>query len=253
MPASFGHGVVVLGPRDRYRTTPDERIAASSDRRSPAWPRSSLPKLRTITERAFESAQPGSDFPKAPDLGIFSFFESWGSLIMRFFRGGACLLLCLLAGCEMGVDSAPAPQAPAPTVSAEPASHPNVARGLLRFNDGFQQGLAEADRDNKPMLLFFTAKWCQYCHQMAAEAFTNPQVVGLSEKFVCVLVDADSQPEICRQFHVSAFPTVQFVSPQGFLLNRIEGKRPGHQVMMAMQSALQTAALRNQPKASTLR
>ncbi len=98
------------------------------------------------------------------------------------------------------------------------------------------------------MLLFFTAQWCQYCHQMAAEAFTNPQVVGLSEKFVCVLVDADSQPEICRQFHVSAFPTVQFVSPQGFLLNRIEGKRPGHQVMMAMQSALQTAALRSQPK-----
>ena len=164
----------------------------------------------------------------------------------------ACLLLSVLAGCEMGADPAPAPQASAPAGPSE-AAPPDVARGLLRFSESYQQGLSEAERENKPLLLFFTAEWCRYCHQMASEAFTNPQVVSLSEKFVCVLVDADSAPEVCRQFHVSAFPTVQFVSPQGLALNRIEGKRPGHQVMMAMQSALQTAALRNQPNASTLR
>jgi thiol:disulfide interchange protein len=174
--------------------------------------------------------------------------------MMKFAPLWVCLLLSVLAGCEMEAEPVPSPHGPAPAASTEPApARPTVARGLLQFSEGYQQALAEAERENKPLLLFFTAQWCHYCHQMAGEAFTNPQVVSLSEKFVCVLVDADNSPEVCREFHVSAFPTVQFVSPQGLVLNRIEGKRPGHQVMMAMQAALQTAALRNQPNGSTLR
>ena len=171
---------------------------------------------------------------------------------MKFAPVWACFLLSVLAGCDMGSEPAPLPQGSAPAASSEPA-RPTVARGLLHFSEGYQQALSEAERENKPLLLFFTAHWCHYCHQMAGEAFTNPQVVSLSEKFVCVLIDADSAPEVCREFHVSAFPTVQFVSPQGLALNRIEGKRPGHQVMMAMQAALQTVALRNQPNTATLR
>jgi thiol:disulfide interchange protein len=164
----------------------------------------------------------------------------------------ACLFLSVLAGCEVESQPAPPPPESAPAASSE-VVRPTVARGLLQFSASYQQAFSEAERENKPLLLFFTAEWCHYCHQMAGEAFTNPQVVSLSEKFVCVLIDADTSPDVCRAFHVSAFPTVQFVSPQGLVLNRIEGKRPGHQVMMAMQAALQTAALRNQPNATTLR
>jgi thiol:disulfide interchange protein len=171
---------------------------------------------------------------------------------MRFAQFWACLLLSVLAGCEMGTEPVPSPCASAPAGPSE-TTQPAVAQGLLHFSDSFEQGLAEAERENKPMLLFFTAHWCHYCEQMASEAFTNPQVVNLSEKFVCILVDADSAPEVCRRFHVSRFPTVQFVSPQGLVLNRIESKRPAHQVIMAMQAALQTAALRHQPNAAKLR
>ncbi len=96
------------------------------------------------------------------------------------------------------------------------------------------------------MLLFFTAGWCQYCRQMADEAFTHPQVVRLSEQFVCVLIDADAEPEVCRQFEVTGYPTIQFLSPRGVPLERVVGKKPGHQVMMAMQAALQHVA-RRQP------
>ena len=137
-------------------------------------------------------------------------------------------------------------------VPVQPA-RPTVAQGRLRFSQDVQQGLAEAGTTGKPLLLFFTAEWCHFCHQMAGEAFTDPQVVGLSERFVCVLINADNQPGICQQFHVSAYPTVQFISPQGILLNRIEGNRPGHQVMMAMQTALQTSALRTQQSAAAVR
>ena len=162
-----------------------------------------------------------------------------------------CLSLGLLAGCEAKTNHSAGNPAQATAGSQDDGSR--VARGQLRFVEGFGEGIAEAERTGKPMMLFFTAEWCHFCHQMAADAFMNPQVVGLSERFVCVLIDADGAPDVCRQFQVAAFPTIQFTSADGLPLNRIEGKRPGHQVMMAMQAALQTVARRNSSSLPTQR
>jgi len=164
------------------------------------------------------------------------------------------LLAAVLAGCGVGTQPAAAPDAAhsaasppvgeAPSEGAARSALPQVARGNLQFVDGYAQGLQRAQADHKPMLVFFTAEWCHFCHQMADEAFTSPQVVSLAQQFVCVLVDADAEPEVCRQFRVQAFPTVQFVSARGVPLNRVVGKKPGHQLMMAMQAALQSVARR---------
>ncbi len=137
------------------------------------------------------------------------------------------LLAALLAGCEVGTQPAAAPNVPVsqapqqagsvPSEGAVRAAVPQVARGDLQFVDGYALGLQRAQADHKPMLVFFTAEWCHFCHQMADEAFTSPQVVTLAQQFVCVLVDADREPEVCRQFRVQAFPTVQFVSARDTL------------------------------------
>jgi len=178
-------------------------------------------------------------------------FRKAGSPSMKFRY---LFLLCasLLAGCDAQTRPPAAPNVSAGAAGAQ-ASPPRAARGLLRFSDSYERGFAEARREGKPMLLFFTAEWCHYCHQMADEAFTNPQVVSLSEKFICVLVDADASRDVCRQFRVSRFPTVQFLSPGGVLLNRFEGKLPVHKVTMEMQAALQTVARRSAPRPSTVR
>ncbi len=164
------------------------------------------------------------------------------------------LLFCsALAGCEIETRPAAEPATPAARALPAPAGGTRVARGRLRFIEAFDRGYVEARRQNKPLLLFFTAEWCHYCHQMADEALTDDQVVSLSERFVCVLVDADAARDVCRQFHVARFPTIQFVSPQGVVLNRLEGKVPVHQVTMAMQAALQTVARRAELSDSLLR
>jgi len=157
---------------------------------------------------------------------------------VRVCAGG---LLALLAGCEIGVESPP--NGSTATANAT-VTRPQVARGNLRFIEGYAQGCQQAASEGKPML-FFTAKWCHFCHQMADEAFTHPQVVSLSEHFVCVLIDADAEPDVCRQFQVMGFPTIQFLSPRGVPLERMVGKRPGNQLMMTMQAALQNVARRD--------
>lgn len=117
-----------------------------------------------------------------------------------------------------------------------------IVRGRLAFVEGYAAGVQRASRENKPMLIFFTATWCKYCHQMAAEAFTDPRVVGLSQRFVCVLIDADADRALCGQFGVRGFPTVQFASPDGAPLNRLVGKRTTAEVLGQMQLALQIQA-----------
>lgn len=143
--------------------------------------------------------------------------------------------------------------APQDAGAAAEQAAPRVAKGDLRFIEGFSAGQSAAQSSGQPMLLFFTAEWCHFCHQMAGEAFTNPEVVRLSDRFVCVLVDADREPEVCQQYGVRGYPTIQFVSPQGAPLNRLTGKRPGPQLVMEMQAVLRSVARRDAGEASPTR
>ena len=180
--------------------------------------------------------------------------------MLNVIRSCSLVLLALLVGCEVGTEPSPTaqkqaggPNAGEATALPSDAAGAKFARGNLKFVEGYQSGYQTALESGKPMLVFFTAEWCHFCHQMANEAFTHEQVVGLSERFVCILVDADAEPEVCQQFHVQGYPTIQFLSPRGVPLNRVVGKKPGHQLMMAMQAALQNVARRSEPAPTTLR
>jgi uncharacterized protein YyaL (SSP411 family) len=110
---------------------------------------------------------------------------------------------------------------------------------------GFEAGCEEATKLGKPMLVFFTAEWCHYCHQMADEVFTDSDVVRLADRFVGIMVDADAEPEVCKRFEIQGYPTVQFLSPRGVPLNRLVGKKPSDQLMAAMHAALEDLALKS--------
>jgi thioredoxin-related protein len=148
-----------------------------------------------------------------------------------------CLCACLLAcGCQ---------EQAAPDLVAENApSQAELVRGRIQFVEGYHAGCEAARTQGKPMLLFFTARWCDYCHAMAKDAFCQDAVVSLSQRFTCVLVDADLEPDVCHQFRVRGYPTIQFLSPRGVPLNRVTGKQPGHHLVMEMQAALQAVARR---------
>ena len=158
--------------------------------------------------------------------------------------------LAPVAGCEVREGANP-PEAADSAVSSSGAAETDVAsgasvtRGGVQFVSGYHRGSDLARERHKPMLLFFTAEWCKYCHQMEADAFTQDAVVSLSKQFVCILVDADCEPNVCRDFRVKGYPTIQFLSPRGVPLNRVTGKQPGQQLVIQMQAALQAVARRD--------
>lgn len=94
------------------------------------------------------------------------------------------------------------------------------------------------------MLVFFSANESVYCTQMLEQTFADAKIVGLSKKFICVKVDIEDEPGVCRQFNVEGFPTVQFMSPEGVPLNRFTGKKEVSHLALQMQAALDAAAYR---------
>jgi thioredoxin-related protein len=154
--------------------------------------------------------------------------------------------MMVLAGCEIRDQSASGEFAQAgATDPVDPLRRDDgLARNRIDFVDDFALGCQRARDERKPMLIFFTAPWCKYCHQMAQEAFAQEAVVELSRGFVCVQVDADAETGVCRQFEVRSFPTVQFVSSAGLRLNRVIGKQPANQLIAQMRAAMSALARR---------
>ncbi len=142
------------------------------------------------------------------------------------------------AGCGSSTTTDSSDQWKAKTPDGIPAG---IARGELLFYTDYRQGCEVARQQNKPILLFFTATWCHYCHEMARESFTNNQVINLSDRFVCILVDADASPMLCRTYGVRGFPTIQFLSSYGAPMQQLVGKQPTYELIHQMSSALEAA------------
>lgn len=74
-----------------------------------------------------------------------------------------------------------------------------------------KEGL-DANKDKKPLMIFFWQDGCGYCDQMEKVTFTDARIVELSSRFICVKTkdkaDADA-------YKVPGYPTVVFTEKDG--------------------------------------
>ncbi|HZU89002.1 MAG TPA: thioredoxin domain-containing protein [Stellaceae bacterium] len=84
--------------------------------------------------------------------------------------------------------------------------------------------LAEAKRLDKPVLLSIGYAACHWCHVMAEESFTNPEIAKLmNERFVNIKVDREERPDLDSIYqHALAllgeqggWPLTMFLTPDG--------------------------------------
>ncbi len=76
----------------------------------------------------------------------------------------------------------------------------------------------------RPLLIHFSTSYCGPCQKMEREVFSQETIQSLAGKhFAMVKVDGQKQPHICREFHVTAFPTDLILDAAGNELARFRG------------------------------
>ena len=154
------------------------------------------------------------------------------------------LSLCSLSGCIQSYGTVVEPQ-----VVEGTDSNPLVSGwdqcGITFYND-FKTAQEAALKENKPMMLFFYAPNCIFSRQMLKETLHDQDVVKLSQQFICVRIDESRERKMCEEYDVKGTPTVQFMNPQGILLQRLTAKKSANQLILQMQVAIESLAARNQ-------
>jgi protein disulfide-isomerase len=90
----------------------------------------------------------------------------------------------------------------------------------------FASAEQQAVQSGKPVILFFTGKWCVPCRIMKRNVWADEQVEAVVKAgFVPVMIDLDdpNAAETVRHYGVAATPTTMIVDSKGNVLQRVVG------------------------------
>jgi thiol:disulfide interchange protein len=154
---------------------------------------------------------------------------------------GLTMAACLLtaSGCDIRDEKArPVVREMLVGSTAGVQGHQSLEHGI-EYVSGYEAGLKRATAEQKPLLLVFRAGWCRFSAEMTQRTLLDPQVVGLSRRSVCVMIDADRDADTCRHFGVKAFPTLIVVPPDGGERFRTTGRPTAATLAAALEKALE--------------
>ena len=135
------------------------------------------------------------------------------------------LLLAALAAGIVGVAIA----------ASEPAKPP---KGNQIMWGDVKEGAKFAQKNKLPMMMHFTANWCGWCKKLEKEVYVVPEVIKLSQNFVCAKVDFDKEKELVKQYGMKGIPTIIFTNSKGEEVHRIGGYMPADSFIEEMNKAL---------------
>lgn len=124
-------------------------------------------------------------------------------------------------------------------------SLPHKKHASIKWGYNLDEGLANAKKESKPVMVDFMAVWCPPCKAMEDSTFSDAAVIGKSAAFVPVRIDIDKQHAVAAKYNGLArkyggigIPNILFLAPDGTALKHIVGYYSPKQLVAAMDSAL---------------
>jgi thiol-disulfide isomerase/thioredoxin len=93
----------------------------------------------------------------------------------------------------------------------------------------YEDGLATAKKESKPILLVFYTEWCPHCTNYS-KVFHDPKVAEKSKQFVMVRINKDQAAEISGKYAPDGqyIPRTYFLSSAGELQPDIHEQRDNY-------------------------
>jgi thiol:disulfide interchange protein len=90
----------------------------------------------------------------------------------------------------------------------------------------YLQVLEKAKKDQKEIILFFTAEWCSSCKQMKSNTLSKENVKKELKNYHYVVINTDNNRELTTQFKIQAIPTFIHLKSDGTQIGKtIVGNR----------------------------
>jgi len=104
----------------------------------------------------------------------------------------------------------------------------------------YEEGLALAEAQRKPLVIYFYAEWCAYCVRMENETYADPKVIDfLNNKVIAAKVDTDHEREVARAYAVRGLPATFMRLPGGSQFGPIRGFIPPRSYLAMLTKILE--------------
>lgn len=96
-----------------------------------------------------------------------------------------------------------------------------VPANSIAWADNYTSAQQRAADSGKPMILYFTGKWCVPCRIMKRQVWADPQVTAsVNSQFIPVAIDVGNPDDaaVLTRYNVSGSPVTIVTDPQGNVL-----------------------------------
>jgi protein disulfide-isomerase len=124
---------------------------------------------------------------------------------------------------------------------AQHATHANEPRDIAWFDGSLQGAFIVAKRENRPVLLYWGAEWCPFCHTLKSKVFSRSDFIAKSHLFLPVYLDGDDDgaQKWGEEFGIQGYPTLIVLDPDRHEIIRLGAGRDVAQYAAMLDTALE--------------
>jgi thiol:disulfide interchange protein len=160
----------------------------------------------------------------------------------------ASVAMVLLVGCPKqpaattGGSTTPAETTKAASTPSPGAPTPSASGGAgIAWVTSLDEGLAEAAKQKKPVMVDFYTDWCHWCKELDDKTYSDAAVQDKAKALVCVKVNAEEDKASAEKYNVTGFPTILFLDSSGTKIHEVVGFKPAAEFVTDMDTALGNA------------